>query len=1490
MLKREINATLSLLCLTFFIATLPLNAQPVDTLYEDSLCEYTWNSDINDCPDILECIYPDEWKDTVIDVPANITHISKDGLKLCLEDLELVKPADIIYIMDLSYSMYSTNGSNIIQYPDPGWQNVGDPYRIRDDALEAAFQFQIDSFPNSRAGYIGFGGDLIPNIGLPYSGYFSGTHLLPCVNVNTGQVQLNQIVSDLRNDLETDGRGTNFYAPLQRALQWIQDPSIMPDSVKAIIFISDGNISVGNLPSSPAFVSLLNQLNTLNVPIHGIYLGTSVGSDLTDIVTATGGTTTLVPPTDPSALGTVIKNIIKTLIKPFQPKGLTIRRNFPTPAFSTSAVSYQKIGDTAWAAVLDMPIPLYPGSNEIEVISVFGVPTPPPPDTVLQFKFYIDVGGDTTFTSECYYCWYRTQMDVFVNNVPVDTLTWQNNEYTIKLFYYGVDSLNQVDIIARTVQKGDVETITITNPTYDGEKYIFEKTVPFAVITGNATQQNGTTEADFEDLITFNWQHPDEPMDTAYTDVIVSAPPNRMEIHDKAGTPTAASKYATSPETDTITAGVLADLYAKVFANQKWLDVYETDPDLYKDISWAFVDEATGNPDPTIGTLGTASGVAHNTFFPIKAYHTIDLTATLTVAGLPPIFETIRLYIQPGEPKMLVIEATNDITQTQDLNNPCPWDPITMPGNINQLSAYAILRDSLGNWVAPASSESWDVLDANVVLVANGTGAGEGVITKGVDSAGQTIIWAWEGSMRDTSTVITLNYNIIDLEIVRIHIPDTDTFALDLLTMNQNQDTTLYTYGQRSDDSTWILVDTKWGMDPLATEANQNPPTAAKSWSFSPRIVASGIITASFIGLSDTVDYNFTVGPPLWVEFKIITHDSLLIAGQPIEGEVTIRNQDGLVPGLWEYPSIFTANPAYYIDIIDAGVPGTNGYIPYGKTADLLGAFLDSSFFDDSVSVSQKFFNGIDSLTFILYNTGSTVQSPEADPHQLTVYLDALSDATDPFILKPGPLFYIELTPDTLPPLTPDDPSFIIVAHGFDQFGNYLPNEIFAWSNDSSLFDFNINVNGTQIYIDPSDATDDQEGWVYVTGISDTNVQNKVYIIIIGPKPKLLLAVTDDLNGNGYLDLIRLAFDKPFALQPNYNLNNILIQKSPTENVFLTVDSMTIAPLSNNQKFYLHLNEVESIADGIPQSSWTPELTIDSLDSILPIIRVTCNDGAPPVVWKAVKDVKDIYDRKKDVVTITLSEKFYNADQSSFLSAGPTPVEVFNVWMKSDTTFLKIESMFTGINLFQDQKDDWTVFKMTNGENLNANHYININHLNTFVADNVSNIPYITNQKKQVAVTGPIGDINIAPVPINPSIHFFNQFNNIPLTPLEPLEIFDMINSQGGVMIQIDLMGNIEEAEATMMVFDVAANLVFKKGTDDNFIDELTQEKQLMLQQGAGNVQVCFYWSGCSSRGMKAAPGVYRILFWVVVKKPKESAGTTKYSKTVVVGRGIAGY
>ncbi len=49
--------------------------------YEDSLCAYTWQSDVNNCPDPLDCLELLVWNGEIKNIPLNVSRISPDSLK-----------------------------------------------------------------------------------------------------------------------------------------------------------------------------------------------------------------------------------------------------------------------------------------------------------------------------------------------------------------------------------------------------------------------------------------------------------------------------------------------------------------------------------------------------------------------------------------------------------------------------------------------------------------------------------------------------------------------------------------------------------------------------------------------------------------------------------------------------------------------------------------------------------------------------------------------------------------------------------------------------------------------------------------------------------------------------------------------------------------------------------------------------------------------------------------------------------------------------------------------------------------------------------------------------------------------------------------------------------------------------------------------------------------------------------------------------------------
>ncbi|MBN1981906.1 MAG: hypothetical protein JW795_10255, partial [Chitinivibrionales bacterium] len=540
-----------------------------------------------------------------------------------------------------------------------------------------------------------------------------------------------------------------------------------------------------------------------------------------------------------------------------------------------------------------------------------------------------------------------------------------------------------------------------------------------------------------------------------------------------------------------------------------------------------------------------------------------------------------------------------------------------------------------------------------------------------------------------------------------------------------------------------------------------------------------------------------------------------------------------------------------------------------------------------TAAVQQTFLNGVDTISMVLYYAPYQKYA-----HQMTVILDDLSASTQPFILKPGSLDTIAITPETVPILNTYDPGIFIKAKGYDQFGNYLPNELYQWHNDSTLTDYTINAIYDQIYFEPSKATKAQEGYLTVTSVNDTTKKNHVYISIKGPVPMLMYSMTRDFNGNGLLDVVELNFNKPVHFPPTYDPLSITI-RNLNPNRMLYVDSVSEAPFGDGVKWYLYLNEQKSIIESKePQTAWTPVLTIDDFDSIAPVKYDTCRDGAAPVIWSIVKKVIDPFDKKKDEVTITLSEYFYNYNGSAFLNAAPQPAAVLNVWTVVNGDTIRIDSIFAGINQFSDQRQDWMSFTMSNGQDLNNYHLVNLDHINGYVADEHGMIPHSKNQKVRVQVEGAPGKMVVGPVPVIPTLQYHTMFKDKPLEVIHPQKAGDMIKTYGGttinfeVQLAIDQNGMIirdeqHKVQAHLSIFDVAGNLVYTRFNKNNILNEDIYREQFNTDSPNGVKQtLTFFWGGDTDTGMKVAPGVYRILLYLQYNNKK-----TRLDKTIAVGR-----
>jgi fibro-slime domain len=166
--------------------------------------------------------------------------------------------------------------------------------------------------------------------------------------------------------------------------------------------------------------------------------------------------------------------------------------------------------------------------------------------------------------------------------------------------------------------------------------------------------------------------------------------------------------------------------------------------DLDNQIIWTMTD--------SLGTVITKLNGDSTTLLPRGAYGTLTLTATLTTPN-GVYTQTIQIYIGPGKPNRINIQDTSAITS---LRSDQRLLTLTMNENTATHTLYAVLRDSLGNYIGPANNASWsssDTLYATVVS-ANATNSWRGIITK--IKSGQILIIARSSGVTPDTVVVTL--------------------------------------------------------------------------------------------------------------------------------------------------------------------------------------------------------------------------------------------------------------------------------------------------------------------------------------------------------------------------------------------------------------------------------------------------------------------------------------------------------------------------------------------------------------------------------------------------------------------------------------------------------------------------------------------------------------------------------------------------------------
>jgi fibro-slime domain-containing protein len=179
-------------------------------------------------------------------------------------------------------------------------------------------------------------------------------------------------------------------------------------------------------------------------------------------------------------------------------------------------------------------------------------------------------------------------------------------------------------------------------------------------------------------------------------------PPAILRLYSKPGAPDVNGNVPMEG-IDTILAGEIFSVYAHVFDSTIWKPSWDSL------VTW----ELTG-ADGSVTLISQTSGIAQ--LLPTEAFGTVTLTAHFSNPNDPTMGEvstSVRLYIGPGKPHHITIQQTPDIIQRTDSS----LDSLLIPENVNSATLYAVVRDSLGNFIRFANNAQWQSTNPQVATV-----------------------------------------------------------------------------------------------------------------------------------------------------------------------------------------------------------------------------------------------------------------------------------------------------------------------------------------------------------------------------------------------------------------------------------------------------------------------------------------------------------------------------------------------------------------------------------------------------------------------------------------------------------------------------------------------------------------------------------------------------------------------------------------------------
>lgn len=330
------------------------------------------------------------------------------------------------------------------------------------------------------------------------------------------------------------------------------------------------------------------------------------------------------------------------------------------------------------------------------------------------------------------------------------------------------------------------------------------------------------------------------------TAVVIALPglPHQLVLYPSIGAIGAMNiPYPNPSITINRTAGYIFPTTAKIFdIHGNWLQNYET---YSAPISWRVVELEGQAPS---GSFTSIVGATVN-YKPLRASNVVLIIAEFLESGIS-FSDTVKLYITPGVPDHLVLEGSPDKKVSPYNDNPLQFLLFTSIDTTK--SVYAVIRDSLGNFIRFSQRTSWFSSDtSSAYVVAGQTIFGEGVVHRTANN-GQLDIVGYNGddtTLFDTVHVILSMITYDSLRIVTNHNGLRDITQLNI---EFGDDTLLYALGMRSDTKLWENIQVNWSSPGL--QSSISAPLSASQWLFTPTSANEGKIIIRYGVLYDTVD------------------------------------------------------------------------------------------------------------------------------------------------------------------------------------------------------------------------------------------------------------------------------------------------------------------------------------------------------------------------------------------------------------------------------------------------------------------------------------------------------------------------------------------------------------------------------------------------------------------------------------------------------------